>query len=442
MGINNTGLVFRMESMEAAAEGEVSAENTLAAEVGVSEAADQVESATGDVTEVATGIENASEAAGELGEIQGSLEEAVESGEGVSPREAEHIQARLERVAGLLGTTVGDMGLSFRKESFGGKESRLAATKMRLEFVKEWGKKIWGMIVKAWEWVKAAVGRLLESITGSAERLESRLKDLEKQVVSAKNDGKTVSTEEVKKSAALFSIGGTTSAETIKKFLANTADYHEILKGTAALVTPSVLNDLKSDADLKAHSESIAGLFAKGTMAGDLGKDAPTGAKGMILLTGNRAFASVPKKVKSGESEIEVAEVTIVKASEKAAEGYKSLSFDEMSQLLKFALNGAGKMKEFQKVKSDLEKVTAANIEYAKKMASTNASMAKSKADGDEGKKTAEANGAAIKALHDVSVKAVNLASSHLPKETFVILQGIGDVVAACLSASKDAKKD
>ena len=446
MSKNKFGLVFRMESEGAGAINEATAENTLAAEVGAAEAAEEVESATGDVTEVVTGIENATEASDELGAVQGSLEEAVESGEGVSPREAEHIQARLERVAGLLGTTTTEMGLTFRRESFGGSNSRLAATKMRLEFVKEWGKKIWELIKRAWEWVKSTVSKLLETITGSAERLEERLKALQQQVAEAQKAGKTIGTDKIKKSASVFSIDGTTSGETIKKFLANTVHYGNINKEVASLVAPGSTADKDvSPEAVSSHATAVYEKFKVGTVASALPKGTPDNAVGLILLPGNKAVIAAPKKVGGAENEIEVMELSVAKASEKVAEDYAPLGLDEMKKLVGGALAGAGVLKDFQKTQKNFEDVAKANIAHAEAMIKASGSIAAIKAGDDKEKATAASKSVqALKALHGLNVKAVDVASKHMATSCFEVFSGIGDVVAASLATTKakEEKKD
>ena len=441
MSKNKFGLVFRMESEGAGNVEEVTADSTLAAEVGVAEANEEVQSATGDVTEVMTGIENATEASDELADVQGSLEEAVESGEGVSPREAEHLQARLEGIANLLGTTTENMGVSFRRESFGGTNSRLAATKMRLEFIKGWGAKIWELIKKAWEWVKTTVSNLLTAVTGSAERLEERLKGLQSQVADAKKAGKTIGTSKIKKSASVFSIDGTTSAGTVEKFLQNGAAYAAIIGDVAKLVAPGTKENAGVTAeDVQAHAKAVAGQFDKGVTASNLPKGSPEGARGLILLPGNKAVIAAPKKSKSGETEIEVEEVTVGQASEKAAEDYAPLTFEEMNKVLTVAIGGVGDLKKFQKVQKDLDAVTKANISHAEAMIKHSTS-AMTKAADDEATKEAYAKGGqALKAKHSLNVKAVDVSAKHMAAACFAVLSGVGDVVAASLSSAGAAE--
>ena len=441
MSKNKFGLVFRMESEGAGNVGEVTADSTLAAEAGVTEAAEQVESATGDVTEVVTGIENASEASEELSSVQDSLEEAVESGEGVSPREAEHIQARLERVASLLGTTTTDMGLTFRRESFGGSNSRLAATKMRLEFVKEWGKKIWELIQKAWEWVKGVTAKLLESISGSADRLQERLKALQAQVLAAQSKGRTIGTDKIKSKAGVFSIDGVTSADTIKKFVSLTDEYNVVVHNVTKLMAPASIEKIAKTGDLKEHSKTIVDAFTKGPMVGTLPKSAGERAIGALLLPNNKAVVSTPVAVKSGEEEIEILELSIAQANEKSAEEYSPLSFDEMKTILSSALDSVSSLADYQKVKKELDAITKANISYAETMAKAASSIDQKNSEDDAGKKTAAATAAKVKALHDMSVKAISISVKNLPSASFTILAAVGDVVAASLSSGKDPEK-
>ncbi len=439
------GLVFRMESEgNGAVEGEMTAENTLAVESDAAEATAEVESATGDVTEVVTGIENASEASEELSSIEGSLEEAVESGEGVSPREAEHIQARLERVATLLGTTTADMGLTFRRESFGGSNSRLAATKMRLEFIKGWGTKIWELIKKAWEWLQNTVKNLIGSITSNAETLVTRLQSIEKQVEEKAKKGGTLNTENIKARAKDISISGAAGADTLQRLLNNVKEYAAILDKTSDLVLPANTDKIGTTAEaLKSHADQVVKLFIVGEKASAVPKGSPEGSKAGILLPGNKTVMVSPKQTKFGETTVDSYAVSVVPAYEKTAEDYKPLTIEQMKSVIKSAIAGAQGLKQLQTIQKDVDAVTKANIAHANAMINTGAKSNERDTDGEEGKKAAREMAAYTRAAHSLNVQLVDVASKHMPKAMYDVCAIAGDVVAASLKGgeAKEEKK-
>lgn len=207
--------MIRMESM--GPDGK-DAEESLVVEAAVDDAAAEVETASGDVTEVDTGIDDAVEAKGELDEVTELVQEAVDDGDGLSPREAAHVEARLERVMSLLGTTAKKQGLAFRRESFGGTHSRLAATKMRLEDLKEFGQGIWEAIKRGWEWLKDAVKTIYAGLTKNSKMIIQRFEDLQGRLDKLNGDVQTKDSKQ-KTGAAYFSIENKTDLETIKKIL-------------------------------------------------------------------------------------------------------------------------------------------------------------------------------------------------------------------------------
>ena len=434
------GLVFRMENEGGVVAGEeVTADETLAVETAAADATAEVESATGDVTEVVTGIENAGEASAELSAVEDSLEQAVEDGDGVSPREAEHIQARLERVATLLGTDTGAMGLTFRKESFGGQQSRLAATKMRLEFVKEWGKKIWEMIVRAWEWVKNAVTNLWGSLTKNSETLLKRLETLEKQAEEKAKSGATASKDKIKTRAKDISVNGQFG---LVSLLRNVPQYTAILEGTHALVDPSKTDKLGDTPEsLKAHAAEVTKLFDRGEKVTKLDAGAGEGAKPTIALPGNKTVAVVPKSVSAGENEVASFTVAVKESGTKAMEEYPALGFDQIREVLRLAKAGATTLRELDKYAKETNNIVQANIKHAQSMISNTAAIQSKGRDKESEKAADKTSLSVIRAAHSLNVSLVDVASKNMPKAIYDACSAAADVVAASISAASGGKK-
>ena len=354
------GLIMRMESEQNAALGDAGAEEHLAVTAEAAEGAQEVESASGAVTEVEDGIENAIEAGQELNDIEGSLEEAADE-DGVTPREAEHIQARLENVARLLGTTVPNMGLTMRRESFGSASARVAATKMRLEGVKEWGKKIWEALKKGWEWLKDAVKNLFTRLTKSADGLVTRLKTLQARVNTMAAKKTDTKKSEVSAGAKVFSIEGKTDINTIKLILENVDNISILMERCAATLKAEVNGSFKNGS-----VDLVKSLFvkAKGTKPTSLPKEAPDKAIASLRTSNGKAFIVVPKTESSGAMEFESFELKEIEVDDKVADSYKALEMTELKGLCVTALEMAKGLAKYKKDESDLIASIDANIKY------------------------------------------------------------------------------
>lgn len=435
-----TGLIFRMENEGGAAVAE-SAEEVMAVEAEASQATEEVESASGDVTEVETGIENAGEAQAELSSIEASVEEAAEDG-GMTPREAEHVQARLERVAALLGTTVSEMGLTFRKESFGGASSRVAATKMRLEGIKEWGKKIWEAIKKAWAWLKDAVSNFFAKLTGNIEAVEKRLKDLQARVNNAASKNMKTNKSTVGYAAKVFSIDGKTGAEEMLKLLANGSVYLEILDVLAAETNKTGASADVNKQNIENYAQKLKSVFtSNGTKAGTLPKSAEKDAEGGILLPNGEAVLVVPKNetVANGE-DVKVFYVTVGDASEKKAEDYTALTFDQMKKVLEAALGLAKQLKAAKKVETEFRATIDNNIKFAENQMKI-AESGNAKEKDENAQEQARAVLEMARVANNLNISLVKMALNKLPKAAFDLCAGAGDAVNGNLSNYKEEEK-
>ena len=433
------GLIFRMENEGGSATAE-SAEEVLAVEAEATNATEEVEAASGDVTEVETGIENAGEAQAELSSIEASVEEAAEDG-GMTPREAEHVQARLERVAALLGTTVADMGLTFRKESFGGASSRVAATKMRLEGIKEWGKKIWEAIKKAWAWLKDAVSNFFAKLTNNIEAIEKRLKELQGRVSSAASKNMKANKSTVSYAAKVFSIEGKSGYDEMLKMLANGALYVELLTDLEAQTSVDGQSDKITKESLEGYADVLKALFtSSGEIAKNLPKSTEKNAVGGIRLPGGQAVLLVPKTETVEGEDINVFYATTGDADEKIADDYTALTFDQMKKVLEVALALAKGLKKAKKVEEEFRATIDANIKFAEsqaKIADSIISKEKDEDKADAGKKLMEI--ARIK--NNLIVSLVKMGLNKLPKASFDLCAGIGDAVAGNLGNYKEEEK-
>lgn len=435
-----TGLIFRMENDGGSATAE-SAEEVLAVEAEASNATDEVEAASGDVTEVETGIENAGEAQAELSSIEASVEEAAEDG-GMTPREAEHVQARLERVAALLGTTVADMGLTFRKESFGGASSRVAATKMRLEGIKEWGKKIWEAIKKAWAWLKDAVSNFFAKLTGNIEAVEKRLKELQGRVNSAATKNMKSNKSTVGYAAKVFTIEGKSGYDEMLKMLSNGRVYFEILDILAGETNKSSSTTPVDKKLVEDYAKRLKEIFTtNGVKATNLPKSAEKDAEGGILLPNGEAVLAVPKnETVTGGEDLAIFYLTVGDAHEKKADDYTALTFDQMKKVLEAALDLAKLLKNAKKVETEFRATIDNNIKHCEnqmKIAGSGNAKDKDEANQEKVKKILEMS----RIANNLNISLVKMGLNRLPKAAFDLCAAAGDAVNGNLGNYKEEEK-
>lgn len=433
------GLFLRMANVDGAGVGE-DANESLAVTADASQAVDEVESASGDVTDVETGIGDAEKAQAELGGVQDLLEESVESGEGITPREAAHVEARLEHVAALLGTTVSAMGLTFRRESFGGTTSRLAATKMRLEFVKEWGTKIWEAIKKGWQWLKDALVNLYAKITGNVEAVEKRLKDLEGRVNSIGGSAKKTN-DKMKASAKAFSIGEKTDKSTVEKVIEDIIFGTGVVEGFGGLCDPNEIAKSKNPAEM---ATAVSGYLKSkfGTVINTLPKGSPDKAVGYGNLLGGQTMIVAIEERTIGANKLELAKVSFDKASDKVAEDYQAFEKGDLLSLVKTGLKMTARIKEFGKLRKEQEAVIATNVKYCEDMAKHGASSA-SNATEDKDAKTGikEKMDATSAVMQSYSVIGRTIGTT-IPGMAFNAAVAVADMVDAGISNLKEEKKE
>lgn len=427
----NTGLFFRIENDSSAAVGEADATEVLAQQAELDQGVDEVQSASGDVTDVETGIENALEATGELQSIQGSLQEAVDENEGITPREAEHINVRIERVASLLGVTAQDMGLVFRKESFGGKTGRLAATKYKLEETKAWYKKVWEAIKRGWEMLKEGLKSLWSGLTKNAEMIEKRLKLLQGQIATMKTKNAEKKNSSVKYEAKKFSINGETNLASIEGLVKNAIDSDEWARGVVSIISPS-----ETEKDF--HNE-VSAAFNKGSLIrkdSNLPKSAEKDAKCVLRLLGGRGITVAPKKETIGGAEFDSISIRVDEIDEKIDDSYDALTLDQLGSLCTQSIALAKSIVSNKKYENDVQNVINANIAYMNSMVKNVESMA-SKAEKEN--KDGESEMAELTRLNStIAIAAVKTVSNVVPKFRFETALAVSRLIAGGVSNYKE----
>jgi hypothetical protein len=421
--MSKTKLFVRMES-EAGTE-VVDTADVLAADTNAKVDAEAVTEAAADITQLDTGIDNALEAADEVSADSDTMAEAVADGDGLTPREAEMVEARLERAAALVGGDLTALGLTFRRESFGGKESRLAVTKMRLEAAEGFGKKIWDGLVKAWNWLKDAVTTLFSKLIKSSDSLEKRLKVLEAQVGNVKGKKKEA---KLKTQAKTFSVEGKTSAETIAGFAKTVEQFDVIL---------SDVNSFSTNLDDKmgvAGAELLKRVFKSAEKVS--AKDVEKGAEAYGRLPGGRAIVVKTTKQSFAGVEVEIAALSVEQIDETLASEYDAPDEKALADIVAAGLKVTRSLKSFKKAEDGIKKVIDANVTFIQKMASANDSFSKAE-DGskkEEMKGTSDRARAMLKANHS----QMKVLVGPVPGSFFALASGMADVVAAGVANFKE----
>ena len=200
--IHARGLVAALEEEQvieaAVAEQAVENGDAVAAVVDPVEQLDNAESLETELLEVqeaeaegevqSAQIEEAVEVSEALDEYQEALESIAGQG-GLDRNGAMILQIGMEQLCGRVGIemSAGSAGINMPSmESFGGASSRIQATKLAMESVKETAKKVWEAIIaaikRAGEWLK----NFWKTLTDSNHRLKGRAEKIKAAVASVK----------------------------------------------------------------------------------------------------------------------------------------------------------------------------------------------------------------------------------------------------------------
>ena len=419
-------LMARMRAESAAANlGDTTAED----ELGVTLANDRenIESDVAAVADVNTGIENALEAQTEVQAAISTMEESVEEG-GMTPALAAEVEHRMERAAALIGDNLGNYGLTFRRESFGGKETRLSATKRRIEAAQGWGTKIWEAIKAAWQWLKDQFSRLMGSIFKSADGLRKRYDGLEARLNAATGDKQKES--KISTGAKFFARNGEVSFATIEGLVDMSAKFPTTVESVAKTTEPNVdgveltkalMSGLgRNSATIKgedASKTSYMGFFSKDrTLAFDKHDHTPEG--------GGKVFSTFAAR--------------LVKVSEKDPDDYPALDKSQVRTLISKGMVSLKAFEAFKKSEDSIRSSCDANIKYIDETMRANAKdMSGSEEERDLARKEARSETIKAKARQ----ATVKLLTDFLPKEHYDVLNSLINVILANINNFKSEDK-
>ena len=406
---------------------EMESDNSVAGsndEVVAAQTATEVEAAASELGETgaeaekyADGIDTAAGAAEELGEVEAKLEEGVESGEGVSAETAEMAEIAVEAICAKVGISARRERIMPAMESFGSSNSRLAATKLALEGIKETAQRIWESIKKAavhvWNVIKSFIAGLFKSRT----MLEKHLKNLKERVNNASGTpkSKTFST-----AAKAFSIDGKANPSTVETILTEAADLDEMAKAMSAAVEELVTR-AREKKDVKAELKELFDYIKKSGLSRNIGDNRVA----VGYLVGGRSFVVTDgKDDAAGTFAVEVTEKNPAKEIDAPTK-------EQIGKVIDQALKVIELLKAFDKISKSLEKTNKLTIDYADKMIRLR---------GEAEDKKSEANDAA-KALRSATTMMAKIGVA-MPNMMFGAAKAAADYANAGINnLDKEEKK-
>lgn len=192
MSFRSKGLVLAMEDDAPVVQVEINAENEVPAEV-EADAAELTEQA-GEVEDLVTAVEEAEQDAETLGRMAEVMEESADKGEGLDETAAEIAEVAVEAICGRLGIRTHGRAMP-ALESFGSRSSRVSATRISVEGIKEWITTTWEAIKKAFKDMWTKVKTFFEKFFVANERLKSAAKKM-KENLSVGDTPKNVAFED------------------------------------------------------------------------------------------------------------------------------------------------------------------------------------------------------------------------------------------------------
>lgn len=419
-------LMARMRAESAAANlGDTTAED----ELGVTLANDRedIESDVAAVADVNTGIENALEAQNEVQAAISTMEESVEEG-GMTPALAAEVEHRMERAAALIGDNLGNYGLTFRRESFGGKETRLSATKRRIEAAKGWGDKIWEALKAGWQWLKDQFSRLMGSIFKSADGLRKRYDGLEARLNAATGDKQKES--KISTGAKFFARNSEVSFGTIESLVEISAKFPDVVADYAKSTRPPAPGGTSTAISLPilaannvtikgedASKTSYIGFFSKDrTLALDKNDHTPEG--------GGAMFSTYTAR--------------LVTVGEKEPDDYPALDKNQIRTLINKGMVSLKSFEDFKKSEGAIKSAADASIKFIDEiMKAADKDLSGSEEERNEAKKERRTLIIKLKATQANS----KLLIDFLPKEHYDILNSLINVVLANINNFKAEDK-
>lgn len=414
-------LVLAMESDGATAgdNDDVEAANTATE---VEAGAAELTEVEGEVGEYADGIDTSISATEELGEVNDVLAAGVESGEGVSEETAKMAEIAVEAICAKVGISARQARIMPAMESFGSTNSRLTATKLAMETIKETATRIWEAIKKAaihiWNVIKSFFAGLLKN----RSMLEKHLKNLQERQSKANGAPKK---KTFTNGAKAFSIDGKANFMTVQRIVTE-ASKIPAMAGKLSEVIISVTSD----------SFVVKSIVPQFTAALSAVKGAPAGDNKTAygkFADGRAVVFTTPKDDK------QIPTLAIETIEKNPAKEIDAPTKDQIATVLKDALDTLSTLKEFDKISKTMEKAMKAAADFSEKMVKIGGEVEVAKAD-QKGTIVEDASKLAsnVRAINNMASKV----SVAFPSLMFAAVKSAADYANAGLYNLEEEKKD
>ena len=206
------GIILAMEEYEGGVD---DGQEVDAAEL----ASDTIETSdtAGEIIDEAEGVESAADDANTVGEIRDQMEESVEEGEGMDETSAEIAEVAIEALASRLGYPYYGRVLP-AKESFGGRTSRIQATRLAIE-------KADNIFVRAWDAIVKTVKKIINKIVGFFRKLFDSASKQNKAISKMKVEYGDKVVSPAFESSVAKNMGGSKNVNEVIKFIDSHADF-------------------------------------------------------------------------------------------------------------------------------------------------------------------------------------------------------------------------
>lgn len=367
MSIRSKGLIFAMEEAEVT---DVEGSESEIAE-GMSEIDSGVVDMTQDETEIDDldmAIEEAVEDAETLEDIGDVMEESVESGEGLSPEAAEMAEIAVEAIYNRLG--IRNKTAMPAMESFGSSSSRLAATRIALEDVKETLKGIWEKIKTAFNSMMKAIKEFIFKHLSAIGMLKKTVASFQKTLDKFEEKNKKSDKFENNSLAEAYKAMASANHKSASDYLDNVSGFIDTVgtyqgnleskvKDMESVITDATSGMSWSDFEKKAEAKSAAfkSIFddlAKGNSASDTSDAGRT----IVRLPYNKKLSVVMDSNADNTDPLAKVVEADDSSAAKIAAACDTLSKSQMQDLLKKVNDVASKLETTFKGKANPDKLT------------------------------------------------------------------------------------
>lgn len=405
-------------------------------EVEAANVATEVEAATAELTEAggeaeeyAEGIETSVDAAGELQEVHDTLAASVEDGEGVSEETAKMAEIAVEAICAKVGISTREARMIPAMESFGSANSRLTATKLAMEGIKEQAKRIWEAIKKACIHVWNVIKNFFAGLTKSRAMLEKHLTNLKARAEAAEGAPKE---KKISTGAKAFSIKGKASLETVTKVLDQSSKLMDLSKKfteTLGQRAVEMINDV--DAAGKAL-DTFKGL----DLGIDEGKGSDKNSRNYGAFVGGRALVV---SFDGSDKKNPTMSIGFQAVEKEAAKEIQAPTKEEIKSVIASAQATLKALLEFDKVFKNLESINKSLIKVSEDMMNQKQEMKKAVAD-KEDKEGNEAAGNEANNVRSLN-KMISTIGTATPNMVFAAVKAAADYANAGINNLATAEK-